>query len=479
MPVNLINIGKITPATSPLVVDSSLNLTGAGVQYLVNGAPLITGIGVQSGGTLVGTQPAINLIDTASAVWTLVNNTGQNRIDVSLAATGAGYLPDPTTTLGDLLVRGATAVVRLPVGTNGQMLVADSTVTATGVAWKTVDATTINLNPVGATWTTVQDAIEGLESDLSAVNVLTTKGDILGFATAPTRVPVGTNNQALLADSATASGVAWKAVTADVVNMNPAVSGWTTVQNAIAGIDSSLAILTRGMAYVGYYDAAADDAEFVPSMSALSGPLPAANAAGLHEGDYLVVTSPTAGPPALNVGDQLVSGGSTGGATWNILPIGHNLASVTAATVALSPVIGSWNTVQDAVTGLNTRAQAAGAANQIQYNAGGTPPAFGASANLIWDAANGRLGVHNASPQYTVDIDGDLNITGDFSINDIVFAEAGSVNMKATSITGLDGEPLLVTGEVRFEVNGKNVTLNELLNRLDVLERWMSLEQKL
>jgi len=42
---------------------------------------------------------------------------------------------DPTTTKGDLIVRGATAVARLPVGTNGWVLTADSTDPTLGVKW--------------------------------------------------------------------------------------------------------------------------------------------------------------------------------------------------------------------------------------------------------------------------------------------------------------------------------------------------------
>jgi hypothetical protein len=48
---------------------------------------------------------------------------------------GGGGLTDPTTTLGDLIVRGPAATTRLPVGTNGQVLTADSTVSAFGVKW--------------------------------------------------------------------------------------------------------------------------------------------------------------------------------------------------------------------------------------------------------------------------------------------------------------------------------------------------------
>lgn len=41
---------------------------------------------------------------------------------------------------------------------------------------------------------------------------LTTKGDLWGYSSADTRVPVGTNDQALLADSTNAKGVAWKTI---------------------------------------------------------------------------------------------------------------------------------------------------------------------------------------------------------------------------------------------------------------------------
>lgn len=49
-------------------------------------------------------------------------------------ATPSSGFADPTTTKGDLIVRGASATTRLPVGTNGTVLYADSTQSA-GVKW--------------------------------------------------------------------------------------------------------------------------------------------------------------------------------------------------------------------------------------------------------------------------------------------------------------------------------------------------------
>src|SRR5215471_4388842 len=45
--------------------------------------------------------------------------------------------------------------------------------------------------------------------------------------------------------------------------------------------------------------------------------------------------------------------------------------------------------VDDAITAGAT--EPAGAVGHVQFNAGGTPPVFGGSANLFWDSANNRL----------------------------------------------------------------------------------------
>lgn len=45
----------------------------------------------------------------------------------------------------------------------------------------------------------------------TATDVLTTKGDVLGFSTAPARVPIGADGQVLTADSTQALGLKWAA----------------------------------------------------------------------------------------------------------------------------------------------------------------------------------------------------------------------------------------------------------------------------
>ena len=92
----------------------------------------------------------------------------------------AGTPTLPLTTKGDILGFD-TAANRIPVGTNGQILTADST-QVLGVKW--------------ATATTYTPPV-------------TTKGDLFGYSTVPTRIPVGTDGQILTADSTQAAGVTW------------------------------------------------------------------------------------------------------------------------------------------------------------------------------------------------------------------------------------------------------------------------------
>lgn len=106
--------------------------------------------------------------------------------DVVIAISGAGTTLgafntlSPLTTNGDLLTYNSGSNVRLPIGSSGQVL----SVVSGLPTW---------VNP-------------------SAVSSpLTTKGDIFGYNTSPARIPVGTDNFVLTADSSNPLGVSWKA----------------------------------------------------------------------------------------------------------------------------------------------------------------------------------------------------------------------------------------------------------------------------
>lgn len=89
----------------------------------------------------------------------------------------------PAVVKGDLTTRSATAPARLPVGTDGQALVADSA------------------QPLGLKWASIPAAF---------VNPSTTAGDLIGqTSTSSTRVPVGADGTVLTADAAQPTGLKW------------------------------------------------------------------------------------------------------------------------------------------------------------------------------------------------------------------------------------------------------------------------------
>ena len=79
---------------------------------------------------------------------------------------------------------------------------------------------------------------------------LTTKGDLYGFSTLDARVPIGTNNQVLTADSAQALGLKWATPTAaaksyTLLGTGTTTSGSTVTVSGISGINTLYVIVAR------------------------------------------------------------------------------------------------------------------------------------------------------------------------------------------------------------------------------------------
>lgn len=142
---------------------------------------------------------------------------------------GGGGSTSPLTTKGDIWVYDS-ADVRLPVGTDGQVLTADSTQTK-GMKWAALTSAGITpLTTKGDLWTfstvdarlavgangtfltadsTQATGIKWTSLTASMVSPLTTKGDLWVYSTVNTRLAIGTDGYVLVADSASAAGMKW------------------------------------------------------------------------------------------------------------------------------------------------------------------------------------------------------------------------------------------------------------------------------
>lgn len=166
---------------------------------------------------------ATNASNSASAASTSATNAATSATNSANSATASANSAALAATVvasavsgtlidakGDLLVGTANdTVTRLPVGTNGQVLVVDSA-EASGIKWAAPSAADITSVNAG---TGISGG--GTAGDVTITNsmatALTTKGDIIVATGSGTfvRQAVGSNGQVLAANSAQADGVEW------------------------------------------------------------------------------------------------------------------------------------------------------------------------------------------------------------------------------------------------------------------------------
>lgn len=115
---------------------------------------------------------------TGATVRHVLSSADLTYFRVGVETADAAIPKSDLTTKGDIIARSSSAPVRVAVGTNGQVLTADSTATA-GVAWATPYSSTITFNAqTGTTYTLVSGDVNKLVtlSNASAVTVTVPNG---------------------------------------------------------------------------------------------------------------------------------------------------------------------------------------------------------------------------------------------------------------------------------------------------------------
>ena len=321
-----------TPTTGAVVLGGTLGIANGGTGYTTaenafnalapttTRGDLIYRTASTNARLPVGTSGQVLISTGVDPIWGQVSLTAGVTGTLPIANGGTGQTTAsaafnalaPTTTRGDLIYRTGSTNARLPVGTNGQVLISTGVDPIWGQVSLTAGVTgTLPIANGGTGQTTASAAFDALAPT-------TTRGDMI-YRTGSTnaRLPVGTSGQILMS-----SGLdpIWGQISAGTgININNTGSGGTiTISNGMGGG----APVTK----TANFTVAAGETWIINNKS----------------GSSCVVTLPTA---SSNTGRMLsfvnYQAQTLVSASSNVVPLGGGAAG----TAILDAVVGNWATM--------------------------------------------------------------------------------------------------------------------------------------
>lgn len=440
---------------SGAVVAASGDYTAAQVTGAVAGTrQVIAGAGLSGGGALsadvtlsavaMGASGGSHRAGIVPDPGAASGGTRYLREDATWAipAGAGGGLTDPTTTLGDLMVRGAAAVTRFGVGANGQVLTADSTQTL-GVKWAApaggsqtpwtsdINAAGFTLNNAGkiGIGITAPTVLLSLGTALAPIKLAVYDGgptSCYGIGIASGQVTFGagisptSGTPQMVLTSTGQLGVGTTAPSAQISvfgtgqatgNPDPvsgALGGTIFIRDAGAGVGNGGMILfaaSQGNAFASIKGYLQDGSNYSGGSLVFSVRSGATTTAALTEimrvnvnGNVGIgTTNPAykldvAGATRLN-GQVAIMLDSAGGGGASQLAIIGNTDQRKSLWLAFD-TSNNWGYIQAGVSG-------------VSWNP------------LLLNASGGAVGINKTAPAYALDVAGDINCTGAFRVNGV------------------------------------------------------------
>ncbi len=209
--------------------------------------------------------PLANVVLVSRAVQAgtglTVTNSGLLSADITFSISPnklqLAMLPTGTSATAILGITGATGTNYSAIsGTSGQVCrVAGSTLGFGAISLSDTTNTVGGVLPIGAGGTSASTAASGFAN----LSPLTSKGDLIGYSTAPVRIPTGATGSVLQSDPSAAAGVSYFPVSyaewsTRTASQNVANATWTAVQwntADLADVSSNLTLASNGAGPTG------------------------------------------------------------------------------------------------------------------------------------------------------------------------------------------------------------------------------------